>query len=103
MLLLVVDLVLQVIQLADIPFHSTSGAYASGFLVMAGYHVVHLLVALIIGVGAYSRASRGLYGPGHRSQVQLISYVWMWIAASAVLFAITLLFTSPFRVTTVTF
>jgi heme/copper-type cytochrome/quinol oxidase subunit 3 len=95
LLLLLVDLVIQVMQLAFVPFHSTSGAYASSFLVLAGYHVAHLLLALFLGVGVLVRASRGMSGPRFRSQLRLVEYAWIWVAGAAVLFAVTLMFTAP--------
>ena len=95
LLLLLADLVLQIVQIATIPFRATSGAYASSFLVMAGYHVVHLVVAIFVGLAILSRAGRGLFRPDHHGQVRLAAYFWVWVGISAVLFAVCLLFTAP--------
>jgi heme/copper-type cytochrome/quinol oxidase subunit 3 len=95
LLLLLADLVIQVLQLASVPYHSTSGAYASGFIVFAGYHVAHLLLALFLGVGVLVRTSREMSGSSYRNQLRLVEYAWIWVAGAAVLFAITLMFTGP--------
>jgi cytochrome c oxidase subunit 3 len=98
LVLVVADLVIQFLQLANQSFTPTSGAYSSCFLVMAGYHAFHLVVLFLLGLGLFLRAMRGMYvEPDGRNQLDLMGLVWWWAAISAVLFAITLLFTGSPR------
>jgi heme/copper-type cytochrome/quinol oxidase subunit 3 len=94
LLLVVVDLVVQVAQLSNLPFTTTSGAYASTYFVMAGYHVFHLIILTLLGIGLFMRAIKGMYdGHAESNQLDLMNLVWTWAAISAALFAFALLFT----------
>jgi heme/copper-type cytochrome/quinol oxidase subunit 3 len=94
LLLVLVDVVLQIVQIGTVPFHSQNGAYASAFLVMAGYHIVHLLILLFLGAGMAIRDSRGRLDGDRSNEPRLVSYVWGWFAITAVIFATTLMFTA---------
>jgi cytochrome c oxidase subunit 3 len=94
LLLVVADMVLQIVQMSSLPFTTTSGAYASSYFVMAGYHVFHLVVLALLGLGLFIRAMKGMYDdPLQRNQLDLMGLVWTWAAISATLFAFALLFT----------
>lgn len=94
LLLVVVDLVLQIVRMSSLPFTTTSGAYASTYFVMAGYHVFHLVVLTMLGLGLFIRTTKGMYdGTEQRNQLDLMGLVWTWAAIAAALFAFALLFT----------
>ncbi len=94
LLLVVADMVLQIVQMSSLPFTTTSGAYASSYFVMAGYHVFHLVVLTLLGLGLFIRVMKGMYeDPADRNQLDLMGLVWTWAAISSALFAFALLFT----------
>ena len=93
-LLVIGDLVLQVVQIGAQTFTTASGAYASSYFIMAAYHVFHLVILMLLGLGLLIRVMKGMYAePGQRNQLDLMGLVWTWAAVSATLFAIALLFT----------
>ncbi len=94
LVLVFADLVLQIVQIATAPFHSQNGAYASTFLAMAGYHILHLLILLFLGIGMFIREPRGLLEGDRANEPRLVSYVWGWFAITAVIFATALMFTA---------
>jgi len=94
LLLVVADLVIQVLQMVNMQFSVSSGAYVSTVLAMSGYHLFHLAVLFLLGLGLFLRGGRGMYvEPAGRSQLDLMGLVWWWAAISAALFAFALLFT----------
>lgn len=62
-LLYLLDLILQVILMAHLPFTQASGSFASSYLLLSGYHIYHLAIALFLGAGIVNRAFRGRYMP----------------------------------------
>jgi heme/copper-type cytochrome/quinol oxidase subunit 3 len=96
--LVLVDMGLQIAQLATMPMHSKDGvyqgSYMSSFVVLSGYHVVHLLLALFVGIAVWNRARRALYGAENHYQVTLVGYWWRWVTVAALLTALALSFTS---------
>lgn len=89
MLLLLADLGLQIWRMTSMPFGAGTGSYASTVLVMAGAHVVHLLITALLGVAILNRARRGLISGNANWHVRLVGYWWYWVATSAVLIAFT--------------
>ena len=86
--LVVADAVLQVLQITSANLRPSYGSYASSFLALSGYHVVHLALTLFIGLGIWNRARLGLFA--HNDwHVRLVGYWWAWVAISAVLTAAT--------------
>jgi len=89
LLLVLVGLGLQVDRLVTMPFSPGTGSYASIVITIGGYHLVHLLVTLVLGLGIWSRARRGLFSRDAYWHAQFVGYWWTWVAISAVLFAFT--------------
>ncbi|HEV7129991.1 MAG TPA: hypothetical protein VGN32_21360 [Ktedonobacterales bacterium] len=63
LLLFLLDMVLQVVLMAHLPFTQASGSFASAYLLLSGYHIYHLAIALFLGAGVVNRALRGRYVP----------------------------------------
>jgi heme/copper-type cytochrome/quinol oxidase subunit 3 len=61
LLVYVADLVIGIVMMAHIGFAVTDGSFASAFLVLAGYHVYHMLIGAFLGIGVVVRAACGLY------------------------------------------
>lgn len=85
---LLADLGLQVRQLGSLPFHMTTGSYASTVMTLAGYHLVHLALTLLLGIGIWNRARLNLFSAQSHWHVRVVGYWWMWVTASAVLSAV---------------
>jgi hypothetical protein len=62
-LLYLLDFILQVVLMAHLPFTVAAGAFASSYILLSGYHVYHLAIALFLGAGVVNRALRGRYMP----------------------------------------
>jgi len=89
LILVLVDAGMQLYQLSTLPFKTTTGGYASSFIVLAGYHFVHLLLTLFIGLALWNRARMGKYTGGNYWQVRLVGYWYVWVMISALLTALT--------------
>jgi heme/copper-type cytochrome/quinol oxidase subunit 3 len=86
--LLVGDVVVQIIQLATLPFGVNASSYSSSVYVLGGANVFHLLLTLFIGVGLFNRARMGKYASDNDWQVRLVGIWWNWIAGAAIITAI---------------
>jgi heme/copper-type cytochrome/quinol oxidase subunit 3 len=86
--------VVQILQVVRLSFSTTSGAYASSYYIIAGYHMFHLIVLGLIGLGLFNRTVKGLYDePSRRNELDLVGLAFTWTGIAASLFAIALLFT----------
>lgn len=96
LLLLVLVSAGQVVQMSGFPFAIASSAYASSMYVLAGANLFHLALTLFLGLAMWNRARLGKYSATNNWQVGIVSLWWAWIAAAAVLSALTTSFiTSP--------
>ncbi len=89
LVLVVVDLVVQFVQLATLPFGAGHGSYASSIYVIGGANVFHLLLTAFVGVAVLNRARLDKYAADNDWQVQLVGIWWNWIALAAVITAFT--------------
>lgn len=89
LVLILVDVGLQVYQLANLPFLASDGSYASSFMVLSGYHLVHVLLTTFLGIGVWNRARLGMFTAGHHAHVRLVGLWWLWVAVSALITALT--------------
>jgi heme/copper-type cytochrome/quinol oxidase subunit 3 len=86
--LLIVDIVAQVMQLATFPFALKHSSYTSSVYVLAGANLFHLLLTLFIGLGLWNRARLGRYSPTNDWQVRVVGIWWNWVAIAAVISAV---------------
>jgi heme/copper-type cytochrome/quinol oxidase subunit 3 len=91
--LVVVDIAMQVAQMTGAGFTPRDGAYQSAWMALAGYHVVHLLLTLFMGIAIVNRARLGRFAVD-AWQVRLVGYWWTWVAVAAVIIAATTSFTT---------
>lgn len=82
-LLVLIDTVLQVIQLASFPFDPSANAYASSVYTLAGANLFHLLLTLFLGIGLWNRSRLGRYSAQDFWQVDIIGIWFTWIAVAA--------------------
>lgn len=88
LLFLVADIVVQVYQMTAVQFGPQSGGFASSYFALAGYHVFHLCVGLLVGTGMLVRAMRAKFSAEHHMEVVVLGYFWYWIAIVAVAVAL---------------
>jgi cytochrome c oxidase subunit 3 len=89
LLLILVDLGMQVYQLATLHIITTDGSYASSFITLSGYHVVHLVLTAFLGIGVWNRARRGQFTRDGHAHVRMVGLWWTWVAVSALITAFT--------------
>jgi cytochrome c oxidase subunit 3 len=82
--LALVDVVLQVQQMASTNFAPSAGAFASSYYALAGYHVFHVAMLLLVGLGIAIRSGRGLYRKSQYNEVALGGLVWYWVTLIAI-------------------
>lgn len=73
-------LVGQINFMGHLPFTTVNGSFASTFIMLSGYHVYHLLIALFLGVGVTHRALRGRYSRDKMLGIVTVGYFWYWTA-----------------------
>lgn len=88
LLLAVADLVIQVQQMTAASFDPSAGAFASNYYALAGYHVFHVALILLVGVGLAIRSGRGLYRDGQYNEVALGGLIWYWVTLIAIAMAV---------------
>lgn len=81
--LIIIDAVFQVIQLASFGFKPDANAYASSVYTLAGANLFHLLLTLFIGVGLWNRSRLGKYTAESHWQVDIVGIWFAWIAVAA--------------------
>jgi cytochrome c oxidase subunit III len=91
----VVTLVGQIRFMGHLPFTTTDGSFPSTFIMLSGYHVYHLLIALFLGVGVTHRALRGRYSKDKMLGIITIGYFWYWTALMPILLWLLMLALPP--------
>lgn len=79
----IAELVAACYQLATVSFPPSAGAFASSFYALAGYHVFHLVLGLLLGLGLLNRVVHGRYNEQNYTQVQVVGYFWYWVMLMA--------------------
>lgn len=88
-------LIWEIIAMGHLPFTQSDGSFASSYLLMLGYHILHLAVAVIVGFGITVRAFRGYYNAGAHVGVDVAGVWWYWVVAYAVMFWLLVLMQPP--------
>jgi heme/copper-type cytochrome/quinol oxidase subunit 3 len=94
-LLTIATLIGQLHFMANLPFVTTDGSFASAFILLSGYHVYHLFFGTFLGLGVTHRALRGRYAPDRTLGVVTVGYFWYWMAAFPVLVSLMMLVLPP--------
>jgi cytochrome c oxidase subunit I+III len=92
LVLLLGDLVIQVVQLVSFPFGIGASAYSSTVYTMAGANLFHLLLTVFLAVAMVNRGRAHIYSATSNWQVRLVGLWWAWVAATAILTALTMSF-----------
>lgn len=95
LLLMVVSLIGQIRYMGQQQFATIDGSFPSTWITISGYHVYHMLVGLIIGIGVTVRAFQGRYTAERHVGVTVIGYFWYWMALMPVAFWILMAILPP--------
>jgi heme/copper-type cytochrome/quinol oxidase subunit 3 len=88
-------LIWEIIAMGHLPFTQYDGSFASSYLLLLGYHILHLAVATLVGIGITVRAFRGYYNAEAHVGVDVASVWWYWVVAFAVMFWLLILMQPP--------
>ena len=92
LILLVVTLIGQIRFMGQQQFATQDGTFASTWIMLGVYHIYHMLVGLILGIGITVRAFRGFYTRERHVGLVTVGYFWYWMALMPVIvFLMTLL------------
>lgn len=94
-ILVIAALAGQIRFMGHLPFTTSDGSYASTYIVLSGYHIYHLLLALFLGIGVTNRAIHGRYSSANTSGLSAIGYYWYWMALTPVLVTVMMLVLPP--------
>jgi heme/copper-type cytochrome/quinol oxidase subunit 3 len=86
LLIMVGVLIWEINAMMNLPFTTTDGGFASSYLLLLGYHIVHLAVASLLGVGITIRALVGRYTAERHVGVTVVGVWWYWVVTFALLF-----------------
>ena len=95
LLLMIVSLIGQIRFMGQQQFTTFNGSFASTWITVSGYHVYHMLVGLIVGIGLTVRAFQGRYTAERHLGVSVIGYFWYWMALMPVCFWILMAILPP--------
>ncbi len=79
-------LIWQVITMGNLPFTTTDGGFAVSYLLLLGYHIFHLAVAVLVGFGVTVRAIRGIYTRDWHVGLDVGGVWWHWVVTYAIAF-----------------
>ena len=85
----VILFIYQIIQMRQVEFTATWGAYASCYYLIAGLSAVHFALTVFIGIGNWNRGRLGLYSNDHW-HIDIINVWWIWMVVSSLLGAFAL-------------
>lgn len=78
--LVIITLIGQIRYMGQQQFSTSDGSFPSTWITISGYHVYHMLVGLIVGIGVTVRAFQGRYTTERHIGVTVIGYFWYWMA-----------------------
>jgi cytochrome c oxidase subunit III len=81
--------------MGHLPFTTTDGSFASTYILISGYHIYHMLLAVFLGIGVTHRALRGRYRSDRTAGLSAIGYYWYWMALTPVLVTVMILVLPP--------
>ncbi len=84
-------LIWEVYAMGHLPMTQSDGGFAVSYLLLLGYHIFHLAIAVLVGIGISVRALRGYYNAEHHVGVDVAGIWWHWVVTYAILFWLLLL------------
>ncbi len=84
LLFMIASLVGQYWFMGHLPFVTTDGAFASSFIMLSGYHLFHMLMVSLIGLGLINRVLHSRYTSKNTVGVRVIGYYWYWAVINGV-------------------
>jgi len=71
--------------MGHLPFTTSDGSFASTYILLAGYHIYHMVLGIFLGIGVTHRALRGRYSSDRTAGLSAIGYYWYRMALFPVL------------------
>lgn len=84
--IVIFDLAIQVWSISKLPFGPLEGSFASSYLFLAGYHVYHLALGILLMLGIVTHAFGGEYTREKHPGVWVVGIYYYWITLYAILF-----------------
>lgn len=94
-LIMVAVMVWEIIAMGHLPMTTTDGSFAAAYLLLIGYHIFHLMVAVLIGIGIVAQSLRGRFTREGHVGLDVAGIWWYWVAAYSVLFWLLILTLPP--------
>ena len=88
-LISIVLFVYQIIQMRQVEFTVTWGAYASCYFLITGLSALHFFITAFIGIGNWNRGRLGLYSSDFW-HIDIANVWWIWMVVSSLLGAFAL-------------
>ena len=88
LLLMLTALVAQWIQVTNLPFGPSDGAYASAVIILCCSNLFHMLLVLFLLTGVVNRSRKGLINQQAHYQAQATTYYMSWVSISVLLGAL---------------
>ena len=88
-LISIVLFVYQIIQMRQVEFTVTWGAYASCYFLITGLSALHFFITIFIGIGNWNRGRLGLYSNDFW-HIDIANVWWIWMVVSSLLGAFAL-------------
>ena len=93
--IMVVVLVWEIVNMGHLPMTNTDGGFASAYLILLGYHIFHLMIAVLVGIGVVSHSLRGRYSLASHTGLDVAGIWWHWVVTYAILFWLLVLMLPP--------
>lgn len=85
-LIMVGVMVWEIVNMGHLPMTTTDGSFAAAYLLLLGYHIFHLMVAVLIGIGIVAQSLRGRFGPMHHVGLDVAGIWWYWVTTYSLIF-----------------
>ncbi len=94
-LIMVGVMVWEIVNMGHLPMTNTDGSFAASYLLLLGYHIFHLMIAVLVGIGIVAHSLRGRFTPVAHVGLDVAGIWWHWVVAYAIFFWLLVLMLPP--------
>lgn len=94
-LIMVGVMVWEIVNMGHLPMTNTDGSFAASYLLLLGYHIIHLMVAVLVGIGIVAHSLRGRFTQTAHVGLDVAGIWWHWVVTYAILFWLLVLMLPP--------
>jgi len=94
-LIMVGVMVWEIVNMGHLPMTTTDGSFAAAYLLLLGYHIFHLMAAVLIGIGIVMQSLRGRFTAAGHVGLDVAGIWWYWVIAYSVIFWLLILTLPP--------